>query len=260
VSVVVLMYHALVQSEQELQALAPGQRPYALPVSRFVRQLELLRLAGIPVLDPATLSGAPLPARGVVLTFDDGHASDHRHALGPLLLRGLRAAFFVTTGFMGRPGYCTPRAVRDLAHAGMTVGSHGVTHGFLGDMDEAQARHELALSKVQLEDVTGMPVEQLSFPGGRFTGATLGLGRELGYTLFHTSRCGSHAAGEVVAHGGTLRRMAVRSHLGEGDFLAMASAARWPLAKARATSTLKHTAQRLLGNGLYERLHGQFHA
>jgi peptidoglycan/xylan/chitin deacetylase (PgdA/CDA1 family) len=57
------------------------------------------------VVDPAELEQA-LRSRGsrrVLLTFDDGYRDNHEHALPALRRHGLRAAFFIATGFVDEP-------------------------------------------------------------------------------------------------------------------------------------------------------------
>ena len=65
---------------------------------------------------------------GMELSFDDGYASDMEIALPALLERGLSARFFPLAGKLGRPGYLTAAGVRELAAAGMALGSHGMRH------------------------------------------------------------------------------------------------------------------------------------
>jgi peptidoglycan/xylan/chitin deacetylase (PgdA/CDA1 family) len=232
---------------------------YAIPVLRLVRHLQLLRNAGIPVLDPGTLALSPLPERGVVLTFDDGHVSHHRYALRHLRAHGLRAAFFISTDFIGRKGFCSASDVAELAGAGMTVGSHGASHGFLDDMNDASVRRELQHSRQRLQDVISAPVVQMSFPGGRFTPATLAMGKEAGYCVFHTSIVGSHAPGDLAAQG-IVPRVAIRYGMSDEKFVALAAAARWSMTCARAAAAVKRTTRQLLGNGLYQKLHEKYSA
>jgi peptidoglycan/xylan/chitin deacetylase (PgdA/CDA1 family) len=253
-SVVVLMYHRLYEHEQDVHAIPPPERPYAIPVLRLVRHLQLLKNAGIPVLDPATLPSSPLPERGVVLTFDDGHVSHHRFALLHLCAQRRRAAFFVPTDFIGREGFCSARDVAELAGAGMTVGSHGASHGFLDDMDDGNARRELQHSRQRLQEMIDAPVVQMSFPGGRFTPATLAIGKEAGYCVFHTSIVGSHAPGDLAAQS-IVRRVPIRYSMSDEKFLALSAAAPWSMGCARAAAAVKRRGCQLLGNALYHKLY-----
>jgi peptidoglycan/xylan/chitin deacetylase (PgdA/CDA1 family) len=252
---VVLMYHALYEGEQELLAIDPADRPYAVSVAAFEEQLDLLDCRGLTVADPAALPGCLEEADRVVLTFDDGHASSHRHALPRLLDRGHRAAFFVTSDFIGnRPGYCGWSEVREMAEQGMVIGSHGRTHRFLDDLTDEEARAELADSKATIEARVGRAVEQISFPGGRFLPRDVAVGTDLGYRVFHSSRVGVHARSRLP-EGVVLCRVAVRQGTTPGEFAAIAKASPAWLLRARAVGVTKAAVRRALGNGLYHALY-----
>src|SRR5213075_2783941 len=74
----------------------------ATPV-QFRRQMEMLARYGTPIgIDDLVraLDGAQLPKNPVMVTFDDGYRSCHDVALPILRAVGMRATFFVTTGFI----------------------------------------------------------------------------------------------------------------------------------------------------------------
>ncbi|MDI1480919.1 polysaccharide deacetylase family protein [Polyangium sp. y55x31] len=252
---VVLMYHALYEGERELLAIDAADRPYAVSVDAFEAQLDILARKGLPVADPAVLPRGLDTRNRVVLTFDDGHASNHRHALPRLLRRGLRAAFFVTSDFIGkRPGFCGWSELREMADLGMSIGSHGRTHRFLDDLPEDEARAELRDSKATIEDHVGRVVEQISFPGGRFRPRDVEAGILLGYRVFHSSRIGAHRPGRLP-EGVVLCRLAVRQGTSPREFEALATASPAWLLPARVLGGAKAAVRRALGNGLYHALY-----
>lgn len=253
--VVVLMYHALYADEREFAAIDAADRPYAVSVAEFKTQLDALARAAVPLIDPCLLTTAVPPEGGVVLSFDDGHGSNHAHALPELLRREARAVFFATSDFIGRrPGFCTWAQLREMAEAGMTIGSHGRTHRFFEDLDDAAARAEFLDSKATIEQHTGQAVDQLSFPGGRYARHQLQIAREAGYRLLHTSVVGAHPARPVAA-GGTLARVAVKGGMPLQRFMAFAQARPSVMLRAQAVAGAKRGAQRLLGNRLYHALY-----
>jgi peptidoglycan/xylan/chitin deacetylase (PgdA/CDA1 family) len=70
---------------------------------QFRRQMEMLARYGPPIgVDDLVraLEGAPLPKNPVMVTFDDGYRSCHDAALPILRAVGMRATFFVPTGFI----------------------------------------------------------------------------------------------------------------------------------------------------------------
>lgn len=253
--VVVLMYHGLYADEQELAGIDAADRPYAVSVAEFKAQLDALQALGVALIDPEAL-GRQVPRNGgVVLTFDDGHGSNHRHALPELLSRGARAVFFATTDFIGRrPGFCSWQQLSEMADAGMTIGSHGRTHRFFDDLSDAEAQAEFADSKAAIEQHIGRAIDQISFPGGRYARHQRALARQAGYALLHTSALGSHAP-RPFEPGATLARVAIKSGMPLDRFVALATARPRVMLRAQAIASAKQAVRRTLGNRLYHALY-----
>ncbi len=255
--VVVLMYHALYADAQGLDAIAAEDRPYAISTRVFARQLDLLRDASIPVLDPAQLEAGQTGGSGVIITFDDGHASNAELALPLLTERGMTAAFFVTTGFIGqRPGYCSWEQVRTLARAGMLVGGHGHTHRFLSDLPAPQMHDELRQSHALLRNALHQPVMQMSFPGGRHHVAVLQAGLSCGFQVFHGSEVGMLRPHTPLS-GQPLPRIAVRRGMRDAVFLDYALARPGRMLLARGLARAKALAKHIIGNERYHQLYAK---
>jgi peptidoglycan/xylan/chitin deacetylase (PgdA/CDA1 family) len=91
--------------------------------------------------DPTRILRKPIPAKVVVLTFDDGCAS-HATYVGPLLQQlGFKGSFFIsefadvknnkgeiTGGFGNKNMYMTWPQIKSLHDLGMDVGNHGYRH------------------------------------------------------------------------------------------------------------------------------------
>jgi peptidoglycan/xylan/chitin deacetylase (PgdA/CDA1 family) len=123
-----------------------------------------------------------LPARPVVLTFDDGFANLIEHATPLLSELGFRATIFVVSGRCGQTndwpndGSRIPRlpllSWKELAQmvaAGFEVGAHSVTHRPLTKITQAEAEQEIVESKTTIEDRLGMPVKTFAYPFGLFS-------------------------------------------------------------------------------------------
>lgn len=72
------------------------------------------------------LKAGTLPARAAAITFDDGYADNHDHALPILQRYGLSATFFIATGFIGGGVMFNDRVIHALRH---TVHDHLEFHG-----------------------------------------------------------------------------------------------------------------------------------
>ena len=137
-------------------------------------------------------SKEPLIERPIIITFDDGHASNYTHAFPLLREYGFVATFFVTVKNIGSPHGMTWPQLREMADSGMSIQSHTMSHPFLSDLDAKQIRWELAESKSVLEDKLGRPVDYLALPGGRYSSTTRKIAEEVGYQAVCTSRVGNN--------------------------------------------------------------------
>ncbi len=243
--VVALMYHGIGEPADPVE----GAR-YTVTVPELEAQLEAIAAAG----------GAMEPRRattgdsGVVLTFDDGERSVLTEALPRLARRGWTAALFVTTAWLGRPGYLAREELRVFRRAGWVVGSHGDTHRFLSTLALEELRAELSRSRDRLVKVLDDPPAHLSFPGGRTSPRVLEEARALGFTTFWSSAPGVNAA---MLPNGPLRRTAIRrgeplwrfARLVRGDALVHAA--------DRLDGAVRGAVQRALGDGRYHAMTGR---
>ena len=90
----------------------------------------------------------------------------------------------VDTERLGRTLFMSWDQVREMAHAGMTIGSHTATHAVLASLSDAAQRRELDASRQRIGEVVGSRPDLLAYPvGGReaFTAITKRLARDSGY-------------------------------------------------------------------------------
>lgn len=131
----------------------------------------------------------------VKITFDDGNASDVRHALPALLNRGLTATFFIVAGRIGEPGFLDAAALRELAGNGMRIGCHGMRHRPWRGLGAPALHEELIQARARLEEVVEAPVSEAACPFGNYDRRVLSALRTSGYRRAYTSDRGpSHAA------------------------------------------------------------------
>lgn len=174
-SIPILMYHDVAEhppTATKRLSVSPGS---------FEQQLKFLveqGYTGVSFGDlmQAVATGAALPARPVVLTFDDGYAGVAWYA-APLLRRfGFPATVFVTTGWVdGEPqaGGCAAPGdmlswaqIRELSTTGIEIGAHSHSHPELDQLTETELRRELGFARQLLQDCIGRPVQSLAYPFG----------------------------------------------------------------------------------------------
>lgn len=154
-------------------------------IDGFRRQLDELEKWGARVLPlpeaVARLEAGTLPARAVVLTFDDGYASVVEQAWPILHDRGLPASLFMVSDYLDpslRLPWDEASADADLvrlmsrgqleeaASSGLHIGSHTVSHPWLPRQDPVGLSRELVDSRAALEDLLQQPVDSVAYPAG----------------------------------------------------------------------------------------------
>jgi peptidoglycan/xylan/chitin deacetylase (PgdA/CDA1 family) len=185
----------------------------------------------------------------VALTIDDGCETDLL-TIAPLLKQfGYGATFYITAGLLGKPGYMSPAQLRELSALDFEIGNHSMTHPYLTDLDDASLHHEIADSKVMLENIIGKAVEHFSCPGGRYDSRAILVAKNAGYRTLANSipRANSPSADPFA-----LGRVAVTRDLSPAAFKKLCRGQRlWQLALRVG---LRDRAKRLLGNTTYDRV------
>lgn len=169
-----LLYHDVVPAGRpEVSGFqSPDADIYKLSVEEFDRHLAAIAASAQAPL--ATMATALTPGgegRPVLMTFDDGGASAARIA-DTLEALGWRGHFFITTDYIGTPGFMGPEGLRELRRRGHVVGSHSASHPpRMSACTPAQLDHEWADSVRRLSDILGERVDVASVPGGYYSRA-----------------------------------------------------------------------------------------
>jgi peptidoglycan/xylan/chitin deacetylase (PgdA/CDA1 family) len=165
----------------------------------FAAQMALLAERGYRTLSVSELlaeSAKPNHGKIVALTFDDGYADAYTEALPVLRRHGMRGTFYVITSFIGRGGYLSVDQTREMAAAGMIIGSHTVGHPDLTRLDRLGLRRELGDSRAELEKLVGKPVVDFCYPSGRFDPAARAAVEQAGYQTATTTQYGYAGPGQ----------------------------------------------------------------
>ena len=133
-------------------------------------------------LDDALMTGSPLPAKPVILTFDDGYIDHYIHVYPALQQFGFTGTFFIITSAVdeSRPGYVNWDQVAEMAEGGMSMEPHTKTHRELIDLTYDQVVYEVLGSVESLAYYTRQTPHILSYPVGRYDALTLDVVSQLG--------------------------------------------------------------------------------
>lgn len=193
VHVPVLTYHRVAPLRAGANAI---ETDLTVDPATFVGSMRALRAAGFHTVTQeqifdALWHGAALPARPVLLTFDDGYVDDVRRILPVLRRDHMVATFFIITGRFHEPGFLTAAQVRELDHAGMDIGDHTRSHLDLTAMAAPQLAVETAGSRRALERVVGHPVYAFAYPSGRNDPVVRAAVGHAGFTMAYTTAYGT---------------------------------------------------------------------
>lgn len=193
-SPIVLMYHGTPANQPESH--------YSIRANLFAKHLDYLKRKGWEtVLYRDLHSGHALPEKAVVLTLDDGYADNYDGAFLPLVKRGMKATWFITTDCIGGNAHwlesqsdqsqiLTTSQLAEMHAAGMEIASHTCSHPDLSRLSLEEQLPELSRSKKMLEDLLSSPVLSLAYPFGRFNADSLVAAEQCGYRSACTTRPG----------------------------------------------------------------------
>jgi peptidoglycan/xylan/chitin deacetylase (PgdA/CDA1 family) len=186
----ILMYHRIGDPP-------PEHRSPGLYVTRedFAGQLEELSRRGYTAVTQHELYDGwnaehELPAKPVVISFDDGHVSVWREAFPLLAARGWPAIVNLLVSTINSDDGLTSGMVHDLVDTGWDLGAHSRAHPDLTQLDRKSLDGEVHGSRRDLEEEFDICVDFFCYPSGRLSTAVVDSVMRAGYLGATTSRPG----------------------------------------------------------------------
>jgi peptidoglycan/xylan/chitin deacetylase (PgdA/CDA1 family) len=169
VRVPILVYHSVAANHP---GQSTAQRLLDVDTATFRQQMNYLAankftVVGLDAVIDALQGHGSVPARSVVITFDDGWLSQYEHAVPILLQNHYTATFFIVTSQVGKGTmYMNLAELKALQKAGMTLASHTRTHPDLCKISDAQLRSEVVGSRQDLQKMLGVTIDVFAYPYG----------------------------------------------------------------------------------------------
>jgi peptidoglycan/xylan/chitin deacetylase (PgdA/CDA1 family) len=159
---------------------------------------------------------APLPAKPVMLTFDDGYADAYGVVLPLLKAYGMTGVFFVTVNLVDKPGYISRAELKALADEGMDIESHAMDHVPMSTKSLAEQSYQMCRSRDFLNLWTGTDVRHFAYPSGDYNDQSGVALQKCGYLSAYKK-----AGGATQSSNGMyiLQRSRVRGQQGLGALL-----------------------------------------
>lgn len=196
----ILMYH-IVDTPRSAQ-----ESKYCCLPERFARQMAWLGRTHHPVGLDTLLAGLDgkeeLPKKAVAVTFDDGFTRTFEEALPILTRYRIPATMFIVADRIGgnndwmhargmpRRRLMDAGQIRDMHTAGITIGSHTLSHPRLPECTSEKMRTEIADSKARLEDMLSSPITHFAYPYGLYDESARRLVEQCGYHSACSTRSG----------------------------------------------------------------------
>ena len=191
----ILMYHYISEPPADADIY---RTDLSVPPGLFREHLAYLRDNGYtPIrlddLYAALQTGAPLPPRSVILTFDDGYEDNFANAFPLLREFGFSGTFFVMTSGpdSGNPAYMTWAQIAEMAAAGMQMESHTRDHPDLRGRDGDFLVYQLLGPVESLTAYTGQRPRHFAYPAGEYDEAVLAMLRSLSVQTAVTTEFGA---------------------------------------------------------------------
>ena len=185
-SIPILMYHHVGDWGESRADWAP----WVVRSKEFRAQMDWLVANGFHTITFRELlagqkAGESLPAKSVIISFDDGWSAQEGVVRAELEPRGMHAVFFVYTAAVGatpnNSGYISWEQLRILESAGHEVQSHTVSHGRLTDMPPSQLDREMRESRAMIEREMHHPVKVIAYPFGIYDERVMRAASAAGY-------------------------------------------------------------------------------
>jgi peptidoglycan/xylan/chitin deacetylase (PgdA/CDA1 family) len=214
------MYHHI----QDLPPNASRLRKiWTVAPTAFEAQMQYLAQNHYNAISVAQLvayfqDGQPLPAKPIIITFDDAWLDQYTVAFPILVKYGLRGTFFIPSKYPDHGAtILTWAQVLEMDAAGMEFGSHTIGHRPLAGLAREVALYEIRESKRVIENRLGHTTIALAYPNGSYDAAVIELLRENGYRAAVTIAGGYKQNGNDLFR---LRRIPVSYADSLEDFIA----------------------------------------
>ncbi|HEY2386248.1 MAG TPA: polysaccharide deacetylase family protein, partial [Candidatus Binatia bacterium] len=198
----VLTYHRVGDADHD---------PFCVSEGDFDRQMAWLAQQRIAIsladLQRYLAGEGSLPRGAVLVTVDDGCPCIYDRVAPIARRHGIPLIAFVPAGELREDGGTPPAAkatdpdaritrgeLRELARAGVVIGSHSYTHRSFARLSPDEARFEAEKSRAILQSESGQSVEAFAYPFGTradYDSASSAILRHAGYRFAFTSQHGA---------------------------------------------------------------------
>jgi peptidoglycan/xylan/chitin deacetylase (PgdA/CDA1 family) len=150
-------------------------KDYIVEIQNFKDQMKMLADSGYHTILPDQLyaylnTGAKLPSKPIMLTFDDTDEDQFTIVRPTLDKLGFKAVYFIMTVSIGRKGkfvdYMSKEQIKQLSDEGNIIGSHTYDHKNFKKYAGKDWEEQLDKPTKKLEEITGKTMTEFAYPFG----------------------------------------------------------------------------------------------
>ena len=181
IAVPILMYHVIGHPRAD----APLPELYVSEAD-FTGQMRWLARHGYQAVTERAVwdhwhRGRALPAKPIVISFDDGYRSVYTAAFPQMQAHHWPGVMNLAVKNLRVSGGLSQFKVRNLLAADWELASHTLTHPDLTGLGDRVLRHEISYSKTVLQERFNLPVDFFCYPAGRYNARVVDAVRRAGY-------------------------------------------------------------------------------
>jgi len=156
----------------------------------FRAQLDCLNKLGYKTVTFNDLLYNNLPAKPIILTFDDGYKDFYTTAFKELKKRHMKAVIYIIVNKINAPGYLSLAELQELSNNNIEIGDHTWSHPDLRTLDNKKLIWEITVSKILLSFLFKKPILSLAYPSGKYDEPVVALVKKAGYNYAVTTNPG----------------------------------------------------------------------
>ncbi len=171
ITVPILMYHYVEYVQDKRDTI---RQSLDINPNVFEEQIKTLLSAGYTFMTAKEMADVldnkmALPAKPVLLTFDDGHWDLETVVLPILQKYHVKATAYIISGLIGGADFMSSAQLREVINSGLVeIGAHTVHHVSLKGKADSLVRSEVNVSRQTLELEYNIPVVSFAYPNGEF--------------------------------------------------------------------------------------------
>jgi peptidoglycan/xylan/chitin deacetylase (PgdA/CDA1 family) len=148
-----------------------SMKSYSVTPAAFAEQLKTLNDSGYKTILPDQLYnhlvyGEALPAKPVMLTYDDTDEEQFSIAKAEMDKYGFKGVYFLMTISMNRPRYMSKEQIKQLSDEGHVIAGHTWDHHMVTKLQGDEWNKQLVGPQQKLKAITGKNLDYFAYPFG----------------------------------------------------------------------------------------------